>query len=81
MISLQIPAVNGLIVLLSLIAGFTVYRYGRGRGGGDIAAAVGAVAACVLVLAFLFGTGDGTAQPEGPPSAPTASVPPHTNTP
>ncbi|MEU4499663.1 hypothetical protein AB0F96_41040 [Streptomyces sp. NPDC023998] len=77
MISLQIPAANGLIVLLSLLAGFAVY-FRRSR---DIAAAVAAAVACLLVLGFLFGLGDGTPQPKEHPSAPTAPVRPHTNTP
>ncbi|MER5942506.1 hypothetical protein ABT121_35010 [Streptomyces sp. NPDC001928] len=81
MITLQISAVNGLIVALSLVVGVLVYRRTvSGQVKGDLALAAGAVAACVLVLGFLFGVGDGAVIPtDVPPPAvaesPTSSAP------
>jgi hypothetical protein len=75
-IRLEIPAANGLIVLVSCVVGFIVYcRSATAHPGAavkrDLAAALGATATCVVVLAFLFGLGDGSpgSSPQPAPAA------------
>ncbi|MFB6906679.1 hypothetical protein ACFCWB_20670 [Streptomyces bacillaris] len=75
MISLQIPAANALVFIISLVVGCVVYRRSVNHAGsvtkGDLAMAIAATAACVVVLAFLFGLGDGAATPAVPGVSPT----------
>ncbi|UUU37740.1 hypothetical protein [Streptomyces sp. NBC_00162] len=80
--NLHINGENALVVALSCVVAYVVYRRtqshqqsaltGRpGRGG--LVAALTAGAATLLLLAFLFGLGDGSAKDERPSSQPPAS--------
>ncbi|GAA2523364.1 hypothetical protein GCM10010276_88210 [Streptomyces longisporus] len=84
MIRLEIPAANGLIVVVSCVVGLLIYRrsvtaHQASTGRGDLVAALGATATCIVVLAFLFGLG---AEPPAlrrsrrPPPPPQTAAPP-----
>lgn len=77
-ISLQIPTVNGLLVVISCLIGFGVYRRCRDSHAGpptaeDRALGFTALATALLVFGFLFGVGD-EKLPESTPRQPEASV-------
>ncbi|MFB6866158.1 hypothetical protein ACFCZQ_35995 [Streptomyces virginiae] len=83
--NLHINGENALVVALSCIVAYVVYRRTQSHqhtsltgqpGRGDMVAALTAGAATLLILAFLFGLGDGSAEAEQPSPKPPASAEP-----